>query len=162
MIEIERTFTVKKIPQNLKKFKSEEIKQGYIVSADSMIRLRQVGSKFELTKKFRISQSDFSRHQETTVELTKEEFEKLWTLVDGFVEKTRYFIPIGGKLVAELDVFEGDLKGLVIVDVEFDTAEEMVRFKPLDWFGKDITQQEETANKFLAGKKYAEVEKFFR
>ena len=58
-----------------------------------------------------------------------------------------------------MDVFEGDLSGLVFVEVEFPSQEIMESFIPLEWFGKDITQESFSANSFLAGKSFNQIEK---
>ena len=46
-------------------------------------------------------------------------FDALWPLTAGRqVLKTRYFVPLGD-LTVEVDVYEGDLDGLVTAEVEF-------------------------------------------
>lgn len=54
--------------------------------------------------------------------------------------KDRYLIPLEKGLIAELDVFKGELKGLVLVEVEFKSHEEADKFTPPKWFGSDITE----------------------
>ena len=50
-------------------------------------------------------------------------FDALWRLTDGRrVSKTRHVIPLAGGPVAELDVYDGDLDGLLIVEIEFRLA----------------------------------------
>lgn len=161
MIEIERTFLVKKIPTNLSSYKSCQIKQGYISSSPSPLRIRQKGDRFELTKKIPLKIGDFSSAEEINILLTEYEFNKLWSLVERFLEKIRYYIPLNNNLVAELDIFKGDLKGLVFVEVEFISQKQMKSFKPLKWFGTDITQEDFSANSFLAGKKISEIKHSF-
>lgn len=160
MIEIEKTFLVKKIPKNLENFKSYKIKQGYISSQTSPLRIRQKGDKFELTKKIFLKENDFSQAEEINIYLTEYEFNKLWPLVEKSLEKTRYIIPLNNGLVGELDIFSGLLESLVFIEVEFESEEKMNSFTPPDWFGKDITQENFSANLFLAGKKFEEIKKF--
>lgn len=160
MIEIEKTFLVKKIPANLPSYKSYQIKQGYISSPPSPLRIRQKGDKFELTKKIPIKKGDYSSAQEINILLTEYEFKKLWPLVEKYLEKTRYNIPLSNNLIAELDIYKGDLEGLSVVEVEFISQEQMDSFIPPEWFGKDVTQEEFSANSFLAGKKYSEIKQF--
>ena len=160
MIEIEKTFLVKQVPNNLFQYKSQSIKQGYISPSPSPLRIRQKGDKFELTKKIPLKPGDFSSADEINIYLTKYEFNKLWPLVEKSLEKTRYIIPLENNLVAELDVFEKELEGLSFVEVEFTSQEQMDSFVPPDWFGKDITQEDFSANVFLAGKSFSEIEKY--
>jgi CYTH domain-containing protein len=161
MIEIEKTFLIKQFPKNISFYKSQKIKQGYISSTPSPLRIRQRGNKFEITKKIPLKDGDFSSVNEINIPLTESEFNKLWPLVEKSLEKTRYIIPIKNNLIAELDVFEKELKGLSFVEVEFTSQEQMASFNPLDWFGKDITQEDFSANVFLAGKSFSKIKKYF-
>jgi len=160
MIEIEKTFLVKEIPKDILSYKSEKIKQGYISPSPSPLRIRQKGNKFELTKKLPLKEGDYSCANEINIPLTEYEFNKLWPLVEKSLEKTRYIIPIKDDLIAELDIFEKELEGLSFVEVEFISQEQMDSFKPLDWFGKDVTQEDFSANVFLAGKSFSEIKKY--
>ena len=61
---------------------------------------------------------------EEEIEIEPDRFERLWPLTEGRrIEKTRYEIDAGGDLVIELDVYKGDLDGLVTAEVEFDSEE---------------------------------------
>jgi CYTH domain-containing protein len=160
MVEIEKTFLVKTLPQSLSSFTSFRIKQGYISPPPSPLRIRQKGDKFELTKKIPLKEGDFSSAEEINIYLTEFEFKKLWPLVERSLEKTRYLVPLENGLTAELDVFGGELNGLNFVEVEFSSAQQMMAFPPPEWFGRDITQEDFAANTFLAGKKYSEIKGF--
>lgn len=160
MLEIEKTYLVKTIPINLNQYKSYKIKQGYISPTPGPLRIRQKGDKFELTKKFPIKKNDYSIYEEINIYLSEYEFNKFWPLVEKSLEKTRYLIPLDNNLIAELDVYQGILKGLSIVEVEFKSKKEMNSFKPPKWFGKDITQEEFSSNFFLAGKNFSEIKNF--
>lgn len=160
MLEIEKTFLVKNIPGNLAPYKSYQIKQGYISSPPSPLRIRRKGDKFELTKKLPLIKGDYSSVEEININLTEYEFNKLWSLSEKSLEKIRYCLPLSNNLVAELDIFQGDLKGLALVEVEFVSEEQMKLFKQPEWFGKDVTQEEFSANCFLAGKKFSEIKNY--
>lgn len=161
MIEIEKTFLVKKVPSDLNLYKVYKIKQGYISQAPSPLRIRQKNDKFEITKKIPLKEGDYSSVEEINIPLTEKEFNKLWTLSERYLEKDRYIVPIENNLIAELDIYKGELKGLIVVEVEFESEEQMNLFKPLDWFGRDITQEEFSSNSFLAGKNFEEIKKYF-
>lgn len=162
MLEIEKTFLVKKIPADLGKFKSVKIKQGYLSDPPSPLRIRQKGDKFELTKKIPLKEGDYSSVEEINIYLREDEFNKLWPLVTRSLEKTRYLISLSDNLTAELDVFEGKLSGLAFVEVEFSSQKAMDEFEPPEWFGIDVTQEDFSANTFLAGKSFEEIEKIIK
>jgi adenylate cyclase len=160
MLEIESTNLVKELPKNLDLYNHEPIRQGYLSLPPSPLRIRQKGEKFELTKKFPVEGQDFSTAEEITILLTADEFNKLWPLVERSLEKVRYKIPLTEGLVAELDIFLGRLKGLAMVEVEYQSKEQMLAFKKPEWFGRDITREEFSANSFLAGKSFEEIKRF--
>jgi len=159
MLEIEKTYLVKSIPKNLSKYKSEKIKQGYISSTPSPLRIRQKDNKFEITKKLPIKKNDFSIAEEINIPLTESEFNKLWPTVEKYLEKIRYYIPLENNLIAELNLYQGSLKGLTFVEVEFPSETEMISFNPPSWFGKDVTQEDFASNAFLAGKNSSAIKK---
>lgn len=159
MIEIERTYLVKQIPGGLDLYPHERIEQGYLSEPPSPLRIRQKGLKFELTKKFPTGSQGRSTNDEINIALREEEFRKLWPLTIKSLEKTRHFIPLESGLTAELDVFHGPLEGLSFVEVEFEDVNQMKKFSPPSWFGRDVTDAEFSANVFLAGKSYREVRK---
>lgn len=159
MIEIEKTFLVKNIPRDLSSYKSFKIKQGYLSSSHPALRIRQFGNSFELTKKIPLKLGDWSSVEEMNIPLTEDEFNKLWPLIEKDLIKTRYFIPLENNLIAELDIFDEKLTGLNFVEVEFSSQEEMNLFQKPDWFGRDVTQEDFSANSFLAGKTFTDIKK---
>ena len=89
--------------------------------------------------------------EEYNLPLTEEAYTHLRPKIDGLlIAKTRYLIPLNDKLTAELDIFEEDLKGLVIVEVEFDSIEEANAFTSPDWFGEDVTNSGKYHNSYLS------------
>jgi CYTH domain-containing protein len=159
VIEIERTFLVKALPQDLLQHPYTILLDIYLPSTSRHpnLRLRQKGGKFEMTKKFWIDENDRSEQTEQTIPLTKEEFEELATLQGKRVKKLRYAYPYMG-MTAEIDVFQDDLEGLVIADFEFHTTEEKRAFKMPEWCLVDVTQEEFTAGGMLCGKSYNDIE----
>ena len=145
-IEIERKFLVCEIPFDLSEYKSFEITQGYI-SFTPEIRIRKKGHEFIYTEK---GEGDVSR-PENNKPINEEKYEILRNAVQGnLIEKTRYEIPLGNNLTAELDIYHGQLEGLITVEVEFDTHEDEQSFIAPDWFGKDVTFDRRYKNKNLA------------
>ena len=146
--EIERKFLVKELPADLENYLHNEIIQGYLIVTDNDIevRIRKKGDKYFETVK---AGSGLVR-KESEKEITKEVFFDHWPLTEGKrVEKVRYEIEYGGKLI-ELDIYSGDLEGLVVAEVEFDSEEESVSFTPPEWFGEEVTHDERYKNKNLA------------
>lgn len=160
MIENEFTFLVKKLPPNLEKYPHEKIKQGYISVGAESLRVRQKGKRYELTKKTQVKPGDFSRYNETTIYLSQDEFEKLWSLNIRYLEKTRYYYDLGNSLKAEIDVYEGRFKGYQTVEVEFPDEDSRKNFEVPDWFGHDITQLDWSSNSFLAASSFEEIKKY--
>ena len=146
--EIERKFFIKKLPNNLEKFDKNKIKQGYINYRDNApeIRLRQKDNRFFQTIKI----GDGLKRKEYEIELSEYQFQVLWPLAKNrFLRKTRYKIPYK-KRVCEVDIYAGDLKGLITAEIEFETVEQSKRFVFPKWFGIEITGKTAYKNKNLA------------
>jgi CYTH domain-containing protein len=147
-IEIERKFLVKQVPANLKKLTGAIIRQGYIDASEDGIelRVRQKRNKYYQTIKIGTGLT----RTEIEIELSPDQFEVMWPYTEGHrVNKTRYSLVVGDH-IAELDLFEGDLDGLTLVEVEFDSVEISRAFDPPDWFGFDVTEDKRYKNKHLA------------
>ncbi len=158
-LEIEKTYLAKYIPFEISKSKSSKLIDVYIPALleNPTIRLRKKDDAFELTKKVQLNSNDASTHQEYSVPITKEEFEAL-RVGAKFVEKTRYYFKYGG-FDCELDLFEGNLIGLVLVDFEFKDQFEYNSFEMPEFCLADVTQEDFISGKSLAGKNYSEIEK---
>lgn len=64
--------------------------------------------------------------------------------------KNRYNIKLDNELTAELDVFDNQLNGLILVEVEFEKEEDIINFVKPDWFGKDVSKNKKYRNSFLS------------
>jgi adenylate cyclase len=149
-IEIERKFLVAEPPPDLSRWPSSGIEQGYLAVAQdgTEVRVRRRdGRSAVLTVK---SGGD-RRRVEEEIDIDPERFERLWPLTEGRrVEKTRYEIPVDGGAVIELDVYAGDLDGLVVAEVEFDSDEGADAFGPPPWCTREITDDPRYKNQRLA------------
>jgi adenylate cyclase len=88
---------------------------------------------------------------EEELDIDGERFERLWPLTEGRrIEKTRYEIPAGDGLTIELDVYSGDLAGLIVAEVEFDSEDAADRFSGPDWLGREVTDDKRYKNQRLA------------
>ena len=145
-MEIERKYLVRKLPENLEQYNKKEIAQGYLCT-EPVVRIRRSNDDYYMTYKG----DGLMVREEYNLPLTQEAYEHLRPKIDGLlIAKTRYLIPLDNKLTAELDVFEEDLNGLVIVEVEFNTVEEANAFHAPDWFGEDVTNSGKYHNSYLS------------
>ena len=67
-----------------------------------------------------------------------------------------------GEQTAEVDIYLDDLAGLGVADFEFDSREAMDKLAMPDFCLIDVTQEEMIAGGILAGKTYADLEKFLQ
>jgi len=139
--EIERKFLVdtSKLPPL-----SDPIimKQGYIPAQDTTVRIRLSNEKAFLTLKGK------------TKGLTRSEFEYMIPVEDAvkmldelciqpYIEKKRYLISYA-EHTWELDIFEGENKGLVIAEIEL--SEENETFEKPDWVTKEVSHDPKYRN----------------
>jgi adenylate cyclase len=147
-LEIERKFLVRKLPDRLTNYSSNEISQGYLVSLDDglQVRLRKSGERYTLTFK----RGTGNVREEREIELTGAQFDALWPATEGKrLAKTRYEIPLGERTV-EIDVYRERHEGLVVAEVEFDDEETAKNFQPPAWLGQDVTGDPRYSNQLLA------------
>jgi CYTH domain-containing protein len=159
MIERERTYLLKHLPKDLANFPKEELIDLYIPKSapHPHIRVRKVGDKMYITKKTDVSGADASVKQETTILLDKHEYKGFMTAEGKLLSKIRYQYSWKGRM-AELDVFQGDLFGLAMIDFEFEQQEELEKFEMPDFCLAEVTQDKAIAGGLLAGKKYEEIQ----
>jgi CYTH domain-containing protein len=144
--EIERKFLVASKPTGLGE--GTPIRQGYLPLdiEDVELRVREKGEARVLTVKSGHGQS----RDEQEAEIGTPAFEALWPLTEGRrIEKTRYEIE-HGELTIELDEYGGDLEGLLVAEIEFDSEDEAERFEPPGWLGRELTGDERYSNAALA------------
>lgn len=151
MIEIERKFLVSTMDfQNLARSKAY-IKQGYL-SKDPhrTVRVRIKDEQAFLTIKGISSESGMSRF-EWEKEISLEEGKILLQLsLPTIIEKTRYIIP-HGEYNFEVDVFEGDHKGLILAEIEL--SSEKTKIELPHWIGKEVTGNKLYYNSYLSSSK---------
>jgi adenylate cyclase len=145
-MEVERKFLVGQ-PPKLEGTESDEIEQGYLaIGSDGEVRLRRKGDRLLLTAK----RGEGLSRDEAELELDRDAFERLWPLTEGRrLHKRRHVIPTG-ELTIELDVYEGDLEGLVVAEIEFPSEDDARAFQPPDWLGDDVTGDPRYLNETLA------------
>lgn len=152
-MEHERRFfpSRENLPEDLDSYPKIYIFQGYLED-ELKTRIRHEYdcssgmSSYSMTRK---SGKGVSR-QEDEREITQDEFGVLVVRDGCFLEKTRYFVPWEG-VVVEINIFSGrKLEGYVQIEVEFDSHEEAMAFDPPDWFGPEVTDDDQHGNYSLA------------
>ncbi|MCH5218998.1 MAG: CYTH domain-containing protein [Muribaculaceae bacterium] len=134
-LEIERKFLVKETGFLKNAVSSVRIVQGYLSDNESgIVRVRIAGDKAFLTIKSR------------TVGVMRHEWEYQIPLIDAEemlsmpgvrqITKLRYYVAYDG-LTWEVDVFEGNLKGLILAEIEFE--DENTKIHLPDFIGREVT-----------------------
>jgi adenylate cyclase len=137
MEEIERKFLVnERINATLKALEPKTIRQGYILDAEDgrTVRVRTKGTRGFLTIK---GASEGISRSEFEYEIP---YEDALALLGGFcpltLEKDRYAVAVGGK-TWDVDVFHGKLEGLIVAEIELESADE--DFELPEWAGKEVS-----------------------
>jgi CYTH domain-containing protein len=147
-LEIERKFLVKNPPEGFQYMDNERIRQGYTEAG----RIREITKGNKARYFVTVKKGKGMVREEEENEVGIEVFEKMWDESGGkTIEKTRYLIPISGtSLKAELDVYGGRCSGLMTCEVEFPDEGAAMAFKPLEWFGREVTDDERYSNRYLS------------
>jgi CYTH domain-containing protein len=121
-IEWERRFLLSSFPSGEKVTRIRRINDRYIEGTRLRLRRQSDGdgeSVFKLTQKLPGGTERGQQGLITSMYLTREEFDVLAALPTKEITKVRYSVPPFG-----IDVFEGELRGLVLAEAEFDSAAE--------------------------------------
>ncbi len=145
MIERERRFLVASLPDPLPV--PARIVQGYLTTSPVSLRVRRIDARHVLT----IKAGSGRNRLEIERDLEPDEFQALWERATELrIEKRRHRIALDGGLTAELDLFDGELSGRVLVEVEFDDDATAEVFVPPAWFGREVTEDPRYTNSSLA------------
>ncbi len=109
--------------------------QGYLLNeAGRNVRIRIDEDRAYLTVK---GAAEGIRRLEFEYEIPPEDARTMLALTDGrLIEKQRFFFDVDGKRW-EVDVFEGENRGLVVAEIELLSEEES--FERPDWLGEEVT-----------------------
>lgn len=158
-VELEYTYLAAQLPAEIQNATPKRMIDVYIPELTGQhphLRVRQKGAKYEITKKSPVVEGDSSVMHETTIPLDDVEFSYLSKASPLKVEKDRYEVTIDG-FDAEVDVFRGNLQGLVLIDFEFTSMEERAQFVVPSVCLVDVTQEDFIAGGLLAGKSYQDI-----
>ena len=143
-MEIERKFLVKNLPDLSNAFEIKKIEQAYI-STSPVIRVRRSNNQFILTCKGK----GLLAREEFELLLTEDDYQHIKSKTDHHpIIKTRYLFSFGNHTI-ELDIFEAQLKGLVMAEVEFNSIEDANNFIQPSWFDDDVTMDHRYHNSHL-------------
>ncbi|MFT5666323.1 MAG: adenylate cyclase [Vicingaceae bacterium] len=154
-LEIERKFLIKNDSWKNEIKKTVSIRQGYLNSeVERTVRIRIQGEQGVLTIK--------GKNQN----VTRKEFEYQIPLDDALnllsmcekpiIEKTRFLIP-SNRSTWEIDVFDGENKGLVIAEIELTSEEES--FDIPNWLGEEVSSESKYYNSSLITNPYGNWKK---
>jgi adenylate cyclase len=148
MIERERRFLVATLPMATAELpEPDHIVQGYLATGRVTVRVRRIGGSHILSVKVGSSRN----RVEIERSLDPDEFDALWNEAhERRIDKQRHRVALDDGLVAELDLFAGDLAGRRIVEVEFPDDPTADTFEPPAWFGREVTDDTRYTNASLA------------
>lgn len=149
-MEIERKFLVSSLPEHLGEFPVWFLEQAYLCRKP-VVRVRREERGEEKSYFLTYKSEGLMVREEYNLLLDAEAYEHLKAKADGrVITKRRYRIPIEKELVIELDVFEGELAGLLLAEVEFPDKEAAEAWKPPEWFGREVTYEKTYHNSNLS------------
>ena len=148
-VEIERKFRLEGEPDWISDCDSTRIEQGYLAiegAGGGEVRLRRRDGETLLTVK--LGSGEIRTEEEIALE--PEQFEALWPLTEGRrVEKIRHLVPAETGEI-EVDVFDGELGGMITAEMELDSEAHADAFDPPEWLGREVTGDDRYANETLA------------
>ena len=157
-IEIERKFRVVGEGWRGQVVKSVSMAQGYINDMAAMrdgrqnasVRVRIAGDQAFLNLK---SRELGTTRQEFDYEIPVADAEALLRLcVGGLIDKVRHYVEHEGRTF-EVDEFGGDNAGLVVAELELESAD--AAYARPDWLGIEVTEQQRFYNLALAERPYS-------
>ena len=136
-VEWERRFLLARFPAEAKVVQVRRIVDRYIDGTN--LRLRRMsgadgGQIFKLTQKLAEPRMTARQGLITNIYLACEEFDVLSQLPARILMKTRHSVPPFG-----IDVFEGELRGLVLAEAEFNSAEEAAALQLPPFLHREVT-----------------------
>lgn len=150
-IEIERKFLVKGdfLPFVSKQY---HIVQGYLCAVPGRtVRVRVKAEKAFITVKGRPNEVGFSRFEWEKEIAVSDALEMIPLCEQGVIEKIRYEVIFDGRTF-EVDVFEGENKGLVLAELELE--KEDAHYTLPEWIGKEVTTDVRYYNSYLSQHPY--------
>ena len=160
-VERERRYLLNDLPEGLARTDPHvQITDNYITG--TRLRIRKVRDPktnkwtVKFTQKFAPDPRDLSRTLITNTYLTALEAETLAVFEANEIRKNRYYFDFEGRRFS-VDMFLGDLFGLVLAETSFETDEEMDVFATPPFVLADVTNNEIFSGGRLCHLTFAEV-----
>jgi CYTH domain-containing protein len=145
-VERERRYLLRELPEGVTpRDEHAQITDNYITG--TRLRLRKsrwvpTGEwSLKLTQKHTPAPPDFARSLITTLYLNRAEYEALSIFEANELRKNRYYLRHDGRLYS-VDVFLGDLRGLILAETDFETDAEVDGFPSPPFAAADVTGEE--------------------
>ena len=145
-VERERRFLLNDLPEGLTRTDPHmQITDNYITG--TRLRIRKVRDPrtnkwtVKFTQKFAPDPKDLSHTIITNTYLTALEADTLSVFEANEIRKNRYYLDFGGRRFS-VDMFLGDLLGLVLAETSFETVDEMKRLQTPSFALADVTNNE--------------------
>ena len=145
-VERERRYLLNDLPEGLNRADPHvQITDNYITGTN--LRIRKVRDPktnkwvVKFTQKFAPNPEDLSETLITNIYLNALEAETLSVFEANEIRKNRYYFDFEGRRFS-VDMFLGDLFGLVLAETSFDTHDEMAKFTLPHFALADVTNNE--------------------
>jgi CYTH domain-containing protein len=145
-VERERSYLLQDLPEGLTRADPHlQITDNYITG--TRLRIRKIRDPrtnkwtVKFTQKFAPNPADFSRTIITNIYLNALEAETLAVFDANEIRKNRYSFDFDGRKFS-VDMFLGDLFGLVLAEISFETDEELDTFSKPAFAVADVTNNE--------------------
>ena len=162
-IERERRYLMADLPEGLTRADHHfQITDNYITG--TRLRIRKVRDPrtnkwvVKFTQKFAPKPDDLSRTIITNLYLNATEAETLSIFAANEIRKNRYYYEFAGRRFT-IDMFIGDLFGLVLAETSFETDEDLESFPTPPFALADVTNNEMFSGGKLSELKYEDVRK---
>src|SRR5438309_2369286 len=163
LVERERRYLLQDLPEGLTRADPHrQITDNYITG--TRLRLRKVrdprSNKWtvKVTQKFSPDPRDLSRTIITNIYLNALEAETLSVFDANEIRKNRYHFEFAGR-VFSIDMFLGDLFGLVLAEVSFETDEELQNYPKPPFAIADVTNNETFTGGRLSELTFEDIQK---
>ena len=160
-VERQRRYLLRELPEGVSpRDEHAQITDNYITN--TRLRLRKsrwvpTGEwSLKLTQKQTPDPPDFSRALITTLYLNRAEYEVLSVFEANELRKNRYYLRHEGRLCS-INVYLGELRGLVLAEIDFDDDAEMDAFPTPPFALLDVTRDELFTGARLVGLTAAEL-----
>jgi len=148
---IERTFLVKEVPSDLKAFEEKYVYQNYLSSTNKEeLRIRLVIENGEKEYKVTFKRGGGMVREELGFLVAEETYQDLSNKIQFRpIEKDRKFYMLNPRKQVMVDTFEFADGTMKMAEVEFESEEEANDFVVPEWFGEEVTGDEQYKNKNL-------------